>query len=123
MGSAQEMIEISDILYFELYMCLSGQCISCICDETYAEKEVTGDFLHDCAKDAYQRVNLIKKAIILLPEQESKLSLEIGSYHDQYSKDSIHLCFLLFKTWKKFAPNPTFRGLTSIASFVDEILW
>jgi serine/threonine-protein phosphatase 6 regulatory ankyrin repeat subunit B len=111
LGSAQDMIEISDIVYFELYMCLSDQLISCICDETYAEKEVTDDFLHDCAKDAYQRVNLIKKAIILLPEQESELSLEIGSYHDQYSKDPIHLCFLIFKTWKKFAPNPTFRGL------------
>ena len=111
LGTDQEMIEISDILYFEPYTCLTRQLISDMCNEAYAEKEVTEDFLHDCAKTAYRRIDLIKNAIILLPEQESELIGEIGPYQDQYCKDPIHHCFLIFKIWKKFASNPTFKGL------------
>ena len=111
LGTAQEMIEISDILYFEPFTCLNDQIVSCLCSESCAEKEVSDNFLHDCAKVAYRRRDLIEKAIILFPEQESELIGEMEQCQDQYSKDPIHQCFLIFRTWKKFTPIPTFKGL------------
>ena len=129
------MIEISDILYFESFTCLSDQIISCLYNESCAENKVSEDFLHDCAKVAYQRMDLIKKVIILLPEQESELIGENEQYQNQYSKDPIHQCFLIFKTWKKYIPNPTlkqlretldkysvFRGRNPLVSEIDKIM-
>ena len=107
------MIEISDILYFEPFTCLvdgGDRLISRICGEGGVENEVSDEFLYDCAKAAYRRMDLIKKAI-LLPEQESELIGETELCQDQYSKDPIHKCFLIFKIWKKFTPNPNFKGL------------
>ena len=113
LGTDQEMIEISDILYFEPFTCLvdgGDRLISRICGEGGVENEVSDEFLYDCAKAAYRRMDLIKKAI-LLPEQESELIGETELCQDQYSKDPIHKCFLIFKIWKKFTPNPNFKGL------------
>ena len=54
-------------------------------------------------------MDLLKKAV-LLPEQESELVGAIEQCQDQYCKDPIHRCFLVFKTWKKSTSNPTFYG-------------
>ena len=49
------------------------------------------------------------KEVLLMPKQESELiGHNIEQCSDQYSSDPV---YLVLRTWKKFAKNPTYKGL------------
>ena len=109
-GSSPDSVNINVLLYFEPYTCLSKEIINKLLEESNQDLEVSDDFLRECAKVAYPKMAFLKD-MLLLPEHNSEYSIAIKEYSDQYSDNSTHECFHIFKTWHKFTPNPTYRGL------------
>ena len=112
-GHKQEMINIDSILYFEPYTCLTEEMIIKLINESDKGKkfeDTNDDFFRDCAKVAHPKMVLLKK-ILLLPEHDSEYNTAVKERIDQFSDDPTHKCFHIFKTWQKFTPNPTYRGL------------
>ena len=103
-------IEIDKLLYFEPYTCLSEEMTLKLLDENNQDLEASDDLLHECAKIAHPKMALLKK-ILLLPEHDSEYNTSVKGHLDQFSDDPTHKCFHIFKTWQKFTPNPTYRGL------------
>ena len=109
-GSDPDMVNIDLLLYFEPYTCLSNEMIAKLINESNKDVEIPDDFLYECAKVAHPKTDLLK-SILLLLEQDSEYHTSIKGCTDQYSDDRTHKCFTVFKTWKKFTPNPTYGGL------------
>ena len=109
-GSNPDMVNIGSLLYFEPYTCLSNEIITKLLNETNQDIEIADDFLRECAKVAHPKVSILK-SILLQPEQDGEYHTYIKGCVDQYSDESTHKCFFVFKTWQKCTPNPTYRGL------------
>ena len=109
----QEMKDIDTLLYFEPYTCFTGEIIIKFVRECDNDKEFNDsddDFIRGCAKVAHPKLALLKK-VLLLPEHDSEYNTAVKVCVDQFSDDPTHKCFHIFKTWQKFTPNPTYRGL------------
>ena len=109
-GRRQEMVRIDTLLFFESYTCFSEEIIAELIDESNQDKEASDGFLRECAKVAHPKTDLLKK-VLLLPEHDSEYNTAVKEPADQYSDDPTHKCFHVFKTWKKFTTNPTYKGL------------
>ena len=109
-GQRQEMIKIDTLLYFEPYTCLSEGMIANLIKESDTNKEISDNFLRECAKVAHPKLTHLKE-ILLLPEHNSEYVTAVEERRDQFSNDSTHKCFHVFTTWKKFTKTPTYRGL------------
>ena len=110
-GSRSKMIEINELLLFEPYSCLVPEIIVELFDEAKSEDEISDNIFRNKVATYAHKSMCHFKDILILPEQESELHGELEQYADQYSSDPIHRCFLIFKTWKKFARSPTYGGL------------
>ena len=109
-GTKQEMIEISTLLHFEPFACLTPELISILFNEDISELNIPDTFFLDFARVGYPKMTQLKK-ILLLYEHESELVGAIEQCRDQYRKDSTHQCFLVLITWKKFTKDSTYKGL------------
>ena len=111
-GTQQGMERIDSVLYFESFSSLTLEIINKLLNEINANLEIPDNFLHDCAKAMSQTLDMIQlKEALVMPEQESELIGLIEQHPDQYSKDPTYQCFSVLRTWKKFAKNPTYKGL------------
>ena len=112
-GSRPEMIPIDTLLVFEPYTCLKEELICKLIDRSDQNKtfeDSDDDFINECAKVAHPKMAALKE-ILLLPEHDSEYNTAVKQCVDQFSDDPTHQCFHIFKTWQKFTPNPTYRGL------------
>ena len=110
LGTHQEMIEISTLLHFEPFTFLTHKLITTLFDEENTDLDTSDDFLHDCARFCYPNINQLKKILIPL-ELESEYIGAVEQCHDQYHKDPVHRCFLVFMTWKNSTETPTYKIL------------
>ena len=101
------------LLFFEPYTCLTKELILKLIEESENGKQFEDsddNFLRECAKVAHPKLDHLKKTL-LLPEHDCEYSMAVKEPSDQYSDDPTHKCYHIFKTWQKFTPNPTYRGL------------
>ena len=109
-GTKQQMKGLSALLHFEPYGSLTPEQISALFDEEKSSVEIPDYFLHECARFSHPNLHHFKKILVPL-ELESEYVGAVEQYHDQYHKDPVHRCFLVFMTWKKSTADPTYKGL------------
>ena len=108
--SRQEMIKINSLLYFEPYACLSTEMIVNLVQERENDDEIPDSVLYDCASIVHPNLAHLKETL-LLPQHNTEYVLAADGPGDQYSNDPAQKCFHVFKTWKKFTENLTYKGL------------
>ena len=112
-GCRPGMINIDTLLFFEPYTCLTEEVISKLVersDQDQKFEDLDDDFFNECAKVAHPKMAQLKK-ILLLPEQDSEYCTATQEHTDQFSGNPTYRCLHIFKTWQKFTPHPTYRGL------------
>ena len=104
----QEMIEVNELLFFEPFIitCLTPEQLLILFNEAKADLEVPDAFLSDCAHNCHPNANRLKMILIPL-ELEGEFVGAVKQCRDQYSKDPVHKCFQVFRTWKKSTETPT----------------
>ena len=107
-GQRLEMIEFDTLLHFEPWASLSPEIVSKLQNEAQADKEITTDFILDCARVAHPSWAHFKEILVSRDlEGEFIQSIEITGK----SNDPINVCRHVFETWYKSAKNATFREL------------
>ena len=102
------MIEFDKLLHFEPWASLSPEIVSKLQNEAQADKEITIDFILDCARVAHPSMAHFKEILVSRDlEGEFIQSIEITGK----SNDPINVCRHVFETWYKSAKNATFREL------------
>ena len=65
------------------------------------DEEVSDIFLRDYARVVHPHMDKLK-AILLLPKHDCEYNTAVKEVHDQYSDDSTHKYFHIFRTWSKY---------------------
>ena len=109
-GHGQQMLGISELLYFEPYTCFNPTLLAELFKDENSGKEVPDIFHLDAGKAAHSKMNILKKILHHNPS-ELQAAIAIATASQTYQNDPMHNCFLLFRTWALCSPSRTYQAL------------
>ena len=101
---------ISDLLYFEPYACFNPKLLTELFADENSNKEISDVFCHEAGDNAHTKMNAFKQALDI---NEREFAVAVNTAPNQYKGCANHECYLLFHTWARWSPNPTYQALRS----------
>ena len=111
-GHGQQMLGISELLYFEPYTCFNSTLLAEMFKTENSDKEVPDIFHLDAGKAAHSKMHILVKILEHNP-RELQAAIAIAAESKTYKDDPMHNCFLLFRTWALCSPSRTYQALRS----------
>ena len=109
-GHGQQMLGISELLYFEPYACFNPTLLAEMFKDENSGNEVP-DISHlDAGKAAHSKMHALMK---ILEHNPSELQIAIDTASQTYQNNPMHHCYLLFRTWALSSPSGTYQALRS----------
>ena len=111
-GHGQQMLGISELLYFEPYTCFNPTLLAELFKDENSGNEVPDIFHLDAGMAAHSKMHILKNILEHNP-RELQAAIAIAIVSQTYQNDPMHNCYLLFRTWALSAPSPTYQALRS----------
>ena len=111
-GHGQQMLGISELLYFEPYACFNPTLLAEMFKDENSSKEVPDVFHLDAGKAAHSKIHILMKTLKHNPS-ELQAAIAIATASQTYQNDPMHNCYLLFRTWALSSPSRTYQALRS----------
>ena len=111
-GHGQQMLGISELLYFEPYTCFNPTLLAELFKTENSDNEVPEIFHLDAGKAAHSKMHILVKILKHNP-RELQAAIAIATASQTYQNDPMHNCYLLFRTWALCSPSPTYEALRS----------
>ena len=111
-GHGQQMLGISELLYFEPYTCFNATLLAEVFKDETSGKEVSDIFHLNAGKAAHSKMCILMKILEHNPS-ELQAAIAIATASQTYQNDPMHHCYLLFRTWALSSPSRTYQALRS----------
>ena len=109
-GHCLTMYGINELLYFEPYACLNPKLLAELFANENSDKEASNVFYQDAGNVAHTKMDLFKSALDI---NEREFDVAVNTAPHPYRDSVKHHCYLLFRTWADWSPNPTYQVLRS----------